>query len=182
MDDHDFHDLTLFITNDGKELVTDSRAVAIAFKKKHLHVIRDIRNMLNSARPEIAEHARSNFGSGSYPDAQGQMRPMFSMTRKGFAELAMSYTGEESRVIRIRFLNAFELVSDRLAMAERSLVEKLHDHDKRSAVSMARARLGSRLMNDRRKEKPELDDEEQRLKEIAQPKLFVLQDGGSTKH
>ena len=42
--------------------------------KQHAHVMRDIRNLLSQG---VAE---SNFGLGSYTDANGQERPLFNLT------------------------------------------------------------------------------------------------------
>lgn len=39
--------------------------------------------MLESKRPRIAEHARSNFGLSSYVNAQGKRQPMYRMTVNG---------------------------------------------------------------------------------------------------
>lgn len=165
-------DLTAFIVRDGKELITDSRAVAIAFGKQHPHVLRTIRDMLSNTHPEIAEHAQSNFGLGSYLDAQGQQRPMYRMTAKGLSELAMSFTGDQARVIRIRFLNAFEQVAERLAAAERTITEQLHALSRREAPSELKGRVGSLLMNERRREKPGFAAERALLHSMQNPGLF----------
>lgn len=71
-----------FISFNGRELVTDSRAVAQAFWKRHKNVLRAIDAMRACKHPEIAEHAGLNFEPGSYADAQGQMRAMYRMTVK----------------------------------------------------------------------------------------------------
>lgn len=56
---------------------------------------------------------------------------MYRMTAKGLSELAMGLPGEKSRVIRIRFLHAFEEVSSRLQRAERlAAFERLRDLDR----------------------------------------------------
>lgn len=172
MSDHDFTDLTLFITRDGAELVTDTRAVAIAFVKRHADVLRAIERRMRSPRARIAQHAQRNFALCSYADAgTGRLRPMYRMTAKGLSELAMSFSGDDACEIRIRFLDAFEEVSQRLQRAEKSITDMLHDHDKRSAVSVERGRIGSALMHGRRREKPALKDEEQKLRALSQPGL-----------
>ena len=53
--------------------------------KQHAHVMRDIRNLLSQG---VAE---SNFGLGSYTDANGQERPIFNLTPKGCLILASGY-------------------------------------------------------------------------------------------
>ncbi len=164
-------DLTVFITRDGTELITDSRAVALAFKKRHKNVLQTIDRMMRSDRPLIAEHARLNFQPGSYVDAQRQVRPLFKMTAKGLSELAMGFAGDDAREVRIRFLNAFEEVAGRLDRAERSITERLFDLERRELPSRAKGQLGSKLMNERRCEKAVHDEERSTLMSIAQPAL-----------
>lgn len=50
--------------------------------KQHAHIMRDIRALLSQG---VAE---SNFGLGSYTDANGQERPLFNLTKKGCLILA----------------------------------------------------------------------------------------------
>lgn len=166
-------DLTLFIVRDGAALITDSRAVAIAFKKRHKNVLQTIERMQRNAHPEIAAHARLNFQPGSYFDEQRQARPLFRMTAKGLSELAMSFSGDLSRVVRIRFLNAFEEVSARLSRAEQSITARLHELERRELPSEVKGQVGSMLMNQRRREKPELAAERSALEALAQPSLLT---------
>lgn len=167
-------DLTAFISRDGAELVTDSRAVALAFKKRHKNVLRTIDRMRSSNHPEIAEHYRLNFEPVDFFDAKGERRPMYRMTAKGLSELAMSFSGDDARVIRIRFLNAFEEVAARLARAERSITQKLLELERREMPSVVRGQVGSRLMNERRKEKPVFSKERKHLMAQAQPALSLF--------
>lgn len=82
------------IKQDGRELLTDTRAVAIAFGKRHADVLRTIEKMLANERAPIAEHAQRNFALCSYVDSQGgRLRPMYRMTFKGLSELAMGFSG-----------------------------------------------------------------------------------------
>lgn len=164
-------DLTAFIACNGTELVTDSRAVALAFKKQHRHVLRTIRSMLESEHPEIREHAQSNFGLSEYADATGRTLPMYRMTAKGLSELAMGFSGDKARIIRIRFINAFEIVAERLARAEQTITEMLHDLERRELPSLIKGQIGSKLMNERRKEKPAFAEERATLEDLMQPAL-----------
>lgn len=168
-------DLTAFISRDGAELVTDSRAVALAFKKRHKNVLRNIDRMRDSKHPEIAEHYRLNFEPVTFQFSNGkggtQNAPAYKMTAKGLSELAMSFSGDEARVIRIRFLNAFEEVAERLARAERTITQKLLELERREMPSVVRGQVGSRLMNERRKEKPVFSKERKHLMAQAQPAL-----------
>ena len=165
------YDLTAFIARDGAELVTDSRAVALAFKKRHKNVLQTIDRMRDSKRPEIVEHHRLNFQPVDFLDAKGERRPMYKMTAKGLSELAMSFSGEDARVIRIRFLNAFEEVAERLARTERSITQQLLELERREMPSQLKGKVGSKLMNERRKEKPIFAEERATLMAAAQPGL-----------
>ena len=165
-------DLTVFIAREGNTLVTDSRAVALAFGKRHKNVLQTIDKMRSSPRPVIAEHYRLNFQPVEFIDQKGERRPMYRMTAKGLSELAMGFSGDDAREVRIRFLNAFEEVSARLDRTERSLVEQLHALELREAPSKVKGQVGSRLMNERRREKPEFEEERALLLDRLQPSLL----------
>lgn len=62
-----------------------SLEIASITGKQHAHVMRDIRSLLEQG---VAE---SNFGLGSYLDANGQNRPCFNLTKKGCLILASGY-------------------------------------------------------------------------------------------
>lgn len=96
---------------------------------------------------------------------------MYKMTAKGLSELGMSFAGDDSRIIRIRFINAFEEVAERLARAERSIAERLFDLERRELPSQIKGQVGSKLMNERRKEKPVFAEERAVLEALAQPRL-----------
>jgi Rha family phage regulatory protein len=164
-------DLTAFISSNGVELVTDSRAVALAFKKRHKNVLRTIDRMRNSNRPLIANHAGLNFEPCFYAGRNGKTEPMYRMTAKGMSELAMSFSGDDAREVRIRFINAFEEVAERLARAEQSITERLLELERRELPSQIKGQVGSKLMNERRKEKPVFAEERETLMAAAQPKL-----------
>ena len=169
----DFSDLTAFIDRRGGELVTDSRAVALAFKKRHKNVLRIIDRMRASKRPLIAEHARLNFEPCFYAGRNGKTEPMYQMTDRGLTELAMGFSGDDSREIRIRFLNAFEKVAERLSSAERTIANMLYDLERREMPSAIKGQIGSKLMNERKAEKRDFAEERASLMAKAQPGLFL---------
>lgn len=169
----DFSDLTAFIDRHGSELVTDSRAVALAFKKRHKNVLRTIDRMRSSDRSVIADHYRLNFEPVDFTDAKGERRPMYRMTAKGLSELAMGFSGDDAREVRIRFLNAFETVAERLASAERTITAMLHDLERREVPSVVKGQIGSKLMNERKTEKRCFSVERTLLMAKAQPGLLL---------
>lgn len=89
----------------GKELVSKdtsngmtSLEVATLTGKQHAHVMRDIRNLLDQGV------AASNFGLGSYRDANQQVRPCYNLTPKGCLILASGYDA----VLREKIINRLE--------------------------------------------------------------------------
>ena len=60
-----------------------------------------------------------------------------------------------------------------MTRAERTITEMLHDLERREMPSILKGQIGSRLMNERRKEKPVLATERSTLMAKAQPGLFL---------
>lgn len=77
-----------------------SLEIAEVTGKQHAHVMRDIRNLLSQG---VAE---SNFGLGSYTDANSQERPLFNLTPKGCLILASGYDA----VLRERIIDRLEVL------------------------------------------------------------------------
>jgi len=93
---------------DGRP-VTTSLNVAEVFGKQHQHVLRAI------DRLEVpGEFAASNFGRGSYLDANNQPRPMYQITRDGFTLLAMGFTGKAAMQFKLAYISAFNAMENEL--------------------------------------------------------------------
>jgi Rha family phage regulatory protein len=168
-------DLLTLITVQPDGLMTDSRAIAIAFKKQHRSVLYIIGQMIKSTHPEIREHTEHNLVLSAYMDKTGRKLPMYRMTAKGMAELTMGFTGEPARVIRIRFLNAFEEMAERLERRDKSLTERMLEWERtRDIPSKLKGSIGSKLMHQRRKDLPQLEAERLTFLELGQPSLFGL--------
>ncbi|GGE85565.1 Rha family transcriptional regulator [Niveispirillum cyanobacteriorum] len=96
---------------DGK-VYANSRDVAAFFEKRHDHVLRDIDNLLkNMDSPKLGS---SMFAQSAAPDGQGVDRRTFDMTRDGFALLAMGFTGEKALAFKLRYIEQFNVMEDRL--------------------------------------------------------------------
>ena len=85
----------------------DSLFVAEFFGKLHQHVLRDIRKITDEHSGLSREFAESNFGRGSYTDAQGQKRPVYFLTRDGFTMLVMGYTGKKAMKFKELYIKRF---------------------------------------------------------------------------
>lgn len=81
---------------------TDSRDVALVFGKRHDHVLRDIKALIENA-PTTAP----NFGASSYTDSTGRTLPAYEMTRDGFTLLAMGFTGKKALAWKVKYIDAF---------------------------------------------------------------------------
>ena len=109
-------DFMHLITINGNRLIVNSRAVATAFRKAHKNVIRNIDATRASKNPIIAAHGRLNFEPSSYLNKQNKVQPEYLMTRDGFTELAMSFTGDRARLVRISFIAAFNVMARQLRL------------------------------------------------------------------
>ena len=103
------NELGLIIQND--KVVVSSRKVAEIYEKNHQHVLRDIRNII-----ETVPEALSNFGQTYYNDSQGKEQPAYDMDRQGFSMLVMGFTGEGARRFTYQYTLAFEQMANKLTL------------------------------------------------------------------
>ncbi|MBF0605709.1 MAG: Rha family transcriptional regulator [Nitrospirae bacterium] len=106
-------------------LVTTSLEVAGHFGKKHFNVLRDIGHIQKHV-PE--EWGQLNFELSSYLNEQDKEQPCYTITRDGFALLAMGFTGREAMKWKVRFLATF----NRMERALRIGRETYHDRIERT--------------------------------------------------
>lgn len=95
------------------QVMTTSLYLANFFDKKHKNILQAVMD-LECPR----DFAGLNFRPGSYADAQGQMRPMLEITRKGFILLAMGFTGARAMEFKIAYMEAFDQMEQ--AMGDRA--------------------------------------------------------------
>lgn len=89
--------------------VTTSRAVAEQFGKQHKNVIQAIEG-LRATLDETEDGKafnRLNFQPVTLPDAKGESRPAYILTRDGFTLLAMGFTGAKAVQFKVAYINAF---------------------------------------------------------------------------
>lgn len=95
--------------SDGKP-VTTSKIIAEVYGKRHDHVLRDIRNLLESSDGEVS----LSFGETSYTDTFQRQQPMYLIDRDGFMLLVMGFTGDEAMKYKIGFIKAFNAMETEL--------------------------------------------------------------------
>lgn len=152
------------------EVVTTSRKVAEYFGKRHGDVLRKIEQVKADCSNEFSQR---NFASADYIDEQGKLRPMYSLTKDGWIMVVMGFTGKAAAAIKESYISAFNWMSDqlsrRLAMGE----EMQHRYAIKETRSKLKGTIGSRLMNERKKEKRVLAVEHEHIMQVTQPELLM---------
>ena len=152
------------------EVVTTSRKIAKYFGKRHCDVLRKIEQVKADCSREFSQR---NFASADYIDEQGKVRPMYSLTKDGWIMVVMGFTGKAAAAIKESYISAFnwmsEQLSRRLAMGE----EMQHRYAIKETRSKLKGTIGSRLMNERKKEKRVLELEHEHIMQVTQPELLI---------
>jgi len=84
---------------------TTSLAVAEHFGRRHDNVVMAIRNAIAEV-PE--EFGLLNFKESSYLNLQNKLQPMYSLSRNGFAYIAMGFTGRHAARWKVAYIEAFD--------------------------------------------------------------------------
>ena len=99
--------------------VVTSRNVAEYFHKRHDNVLRDIENLIKEINQLNFEHVNhlnfegvKMFNKVSYIGGNGELRPMYEMTRDGFTLLAMGFTGKEALGWKLKYIDAFNRMEE----------------------------------------------------------------------
>jgi Rha family phage regulatory protein len=104
--------MELGVTAQSGKAVVSSRDIARVFEKRHGHVLRDIREIINKDPAWGAYH----FGETPYTEPQnGQTYTEFNINRDGFTILIMGYTGEKAMRFKKAYIAAFNEMERRLA-------------------------------------------------------------------
>ncbi|HGW3767792.1 TPA: Rha family transcriptional regulator [Enterobacter cloacae] len=152
------------------EVVTTSRKVATYFGKRHGDVLRKIEQVKADCSSEFSQR---NFASANYIDEQGKIRPMYSLTKDGWIMVVMGFTGKAAAAIKESYISAFNWMSEQLS--RRLVMGEAMQH--RYAIKETRSKLkgtiGSRLMNERKKEKRTLKLEHEHIMQVTQPELLI---------
>ena len=130
----------VFISDD--RAVLTSRDLAIAFEKRHDHVIRDIEIEINRLKTASEQHApkfgavesEAPFRKTTYTDAKGEKRKMYELTQKGFIAIAMGFTGDKAAALRWHILNEFEAVERELQTLRADRFKSLCSEEYRASL------------------------------------------------
>ncbi|UQC70935.1 Rha family transcriptional regulator [Lelliottia sp. AC1] len=161
----DFREMVTTLDN---KIITTSLKVAGYFGKRHKDVLRAIRNLKCSD-----DFTQRNFAPIDFIDKNGDIQPMYNITRDGCMMLVMGFTGKTAAAVKECYINAFnwmaEQLSRRVAMGE----EMQHRYAIKETRSKLKGTIGSRLMNERKKEKRVLAVEHEHIMQVTQPDLLI---------
>lgn len=115
--------------HDGRPATT-SLEVAKFFGKRHDHVMRGIKDIIDNCAESLSapnfgaancpeSFSRLNFELASYLDEQAKNRPMYIIYRDGFMLLVMGYTGKKALAIKLAYIEAFNAMEEELARRSR---------------------------------------------------------------
>jgi len=155
------------VTAVDNKVITTSIKVGEYFGKRHKDVLRAIRNLKCSS-----DFTRRNFAPVDFIDKNGDLQPMYNITRDGCMMLVMGFTGQAAMAIKECYINAFNWMAEQLNRRQVMGEKAMHNLAIKETRSKLKASIGSRFMNDRKKEIPILLAEEQRIKAVCAPGLF----------
>lgn len=100
-------------TQDNKKVVTSTRIVADIFDKRHDHVMRDVRKLIEGI-PNFGD-TPGLFYESSYINSQnGQEYREFLLDRDGYSLLVMGFTGRKALEWKLKFIAAFNAIERKL--------------------------------------------------------------------
>ncbi|EMB3082907.1 Rha family transcriptional regulator [Providencia rettgeri] len=166
----EFNFQKMVMASDG-QVFTTSKKIADYFGKTHKNVLRKIKQTINDCPEEFAE---LNFEPTDYIDKNGDIKPMYKLSKDGYMLLVMSFTGKAAMLIKIKFIQAFNWMAEQINRWKDLGEEAQHRHALKAAKSELKGRLGSQLMNGRKKEKKALQLEYEQILSLTQPKLLFV--------
>lgn len=110
------------LISENGQVVVSSREVAENFGKEHKHVLRDIENLMRG-EPKIG--LSSMFFKSEYLSVQNKTLPEYLMNRDGFTLLAMGFTGKEALGWKLKYIDAFNQMEQKLTNPEPESTEML---------------------------------------------------------
>ncbi|HDW0808564.1 TPA: Rha family transcriptional regulator, partial [Escherichia coli] len=144
--------------------------IAKYFGKRHGDVLRKIEQVKADCSREFSQR---NFASADYIDEQGKVRPMYSLTKDGWIMVVMGFTGKAAAAIKESYIAAFNWMAEQLSRRMAIGEEMQHRYAIKETRSKLKGTIGSRLMNERKKEKRVLAVEHEYILQVTQPELLI---------
>ena len=124
-------------------IVTNSLLVAEKFNKDHKSVLRKIETLISQLEDGAILRSPLLFEKSVYINEQNKNQPMYYINRDGFTLLAMGFTGKEALEWKLKYIEAFNSMEERLRnpvlMDNRLEIAKLLIQAPESRVASIRA-------------------------------------------
>jgi len=112
------------LISENGQVVVSSREVAENFGKEHRNVMRDVENIMSQG--VLKNEQTPMFFKTEYTHEQnGQTYSMYLMNRDGFTLLAMGFTGKEALEWKLKYIDAFNQMEQKLTNPEPESTEML---------------------------------------------------------
>ena len=112
------------VSINNNQVVVSSRQVADNFGKDHKHVLEGVRTIL------AAENSATKFFRQSTFENRGKQYPEYLMNRDGFSLLVMGFTGEKALEWKVKYINAFNAMEQKLRNKELEKPKQANERDK----------------------------------------------------
>ena len=101
----------IILKEENGQVLASSREVAEKFGKRHDSVLRDIDNLIKSDSTILWSEM---FKETTYTNSRGKDYRCFDMNRDGFSLLSMGFTGKEALEWKLKYINAFNQMEEKL--------------------------------------------------------------------
>ena len=98
-----------------EQIFEDGNALKNGVNRSNFGLVENESNELNfepvnliSGKRSVSEFLADNFRLSEYTDAKGEQRKQYTITKDGFALLAMGFTGAKALQFKIAYINAFD--------------------------------------------------------------------------
>src|SRR5699024_2191597 len=112
----------------NKQAVTSTINVANNFEREHHNVIKGLETL-----KEDVVNFNEMFFETVEPDSYGRDRKVYLMNRDGFTLLAMGFTGKKATEFKLKYINAFNELENKLKKpnSTKALLQASHEHEER---------------------------------------------------
>ena len=101
----------IILKEENGQVLASSREVAEKFGKRHDSVLRVIDNLIKSDSTILWSEM---FRETTYTNSRGKNYRCFDMNRDGFSLLCMGFTGKEALEWKLKYINAFNQMEEKL--------------------------------------------------------------------
>lgn len=154
------------------EAMTDTLRVAQHFDKEHRSVLRSF-DRLDCSQEFRERNFVQTFREVPGPNGAVRHERIVRMTKDGFIFMVMGFTGKPAAFVKEAYIAAFNTMADELGNVRLNFHRQMLALEAKDAESFQWASWGSKKMLERKKQRPQIQGEYDRLMKEAQPNLFT---------